>query len=205
MLLVSNLTNTKRCKKLESDWNPGIWILFSEYSAKAVQWIPKWQGLYGFQKSLRPLFESLRECRSPWYGMFGPIKPMKVLNFGINQKLNKIFEGELSVSFWSTFRPLFESSLSIGRNKPRTFWLIHWSIHSRVLNDICDLYQGYCNALTRNHNGQNMFELFSSINETLTRGLTSRTVLTMAAIWTISGSYMSAMYENRLKCRKGIG
>ena len=49
MLLVANLANTKWFKKPENDWNPGTW-----YSAKAIQWIPTWQGLDGFQKPLRP-------------------------------------------------------------------------------------------------------------------------------------------------------
>ena len=29
-------------------------VLIWEYSAEAIQWIPTWQGLDGFQKSLRP-------------------------------------------------------------------------------------------------------------------------------------------------------
>ena len=39
-------------KMLENDWNPGIWVLIWEHSARAFQWIPTWQGLNGFQKSL---------------------------------------------------------------------------------------------------------------------------------------------------------
>ena len=41
-------------KKLKNDWNPGKWVLIWEYSARALQWIPTWQGLDYFQKSLRP-------------------------------------------------------------------------------------------------------------------------------------------------------
>ena len=36
-------------KNLEIDWNPGIWLLIWESSAKGLKWIPKWQGLDGFQ------------------------------------------------------------------------------------------------------------------------------------------------------------
>ena len=39
---------------LENDWNPGTWVLIRENSARAIQWVPTWQGLDGFQKSLRP-------------------------------------------------------------------------------------------------------------------------------------------------------
>ena len=53
MLLVANLDNTKWCKNLKNDWNPGKWVLILEYSSPAIQWIPTWQGLNGFQKSLR--------------------------------------------------------------------------------------------------------------------------------------------------------
>ena len=41
-------------KKLKYDWNPGTWVLIWEYSARAIQWIPTWKGLDGFQKSLCP-------------------------------------------------------------------------------------------------------------------------------------------------------
>ena len=40
-------------KNLKTDWNPGIWVLIWESSARAILWIPTWQGLDGFQKSLR--------------------------------------------------------------------------------------------------------------------------------------------------------
>ena len=49
-----NLVNTKWCKKPENDWNPGIWVLIWESSVRAIHWIPTWQGLDGFQRSLRP-------------------------------------------------------------------------------------------------------------------------------------------------------
>ena len=53
MLLVANLANTKSCKKAKkNDWNPDKWVLIWEYSVRAFQWIPTWQGLDGFQKSL---------------------------------------------------------------------------------------------------------------------------------------------------------
>ena len=35
-------------------WSPGIWVLIWEYSVRAIQWIPTWHGLDGFQKSLCP-------------------------------------------------------------------------------------------------------------------------------------------------------
>ena len=40
-------------KQLRNDWNPGILVLIWKYSARAIQWIPTWQGLDVFQKSLR--------------------------------------------------------------------------------------------------------------------------------------------------------
>ena len=49
MLLVANLANTKWCKNLENDWNPGIWVLIWKHSSRAIQWIPTWQGLDGFK------------------------------------------------------------------------------------------------------------------------------------------------------------
>ena len=45
MLLVASLAN----KKI-----PDIRVLIWEYWARAFQWISTWQGLDGFQKSLRP-------------------------------------------------------------------------------------------------------------------------------------------------------
>ena len=46
---------TKSCKNpKKNDWNPGTWILIWEYSARAIQWIPTWQVLDGFQKSSHP-------------------------------------------------------------------------------------------------------------------------------------------------------
>ena len=53
MLLVANLANTKRYKNLKYDWNPCIWVLIWEHSSRAIQWIPTWQGLDGFQRFLR--------------------------------------------------------------------------------------------------------------------------------------------------------
>ena len=56
-------------KTLENDWNPGKWVLIWEYSVRAIQWIPTWRGLDGFQKSLQscPLDES-----SPSIGRVNP-------------------------------------------------------------------------------------------------------------------------------------
>ena len=49
LLLVANFSNMKWCKKkLKNYWNPGIWVHIWENSMGAVQWIPTWQGLYGF-------------------------------------------------------------------------------------------------------------------------------------------------------------
>ena len=39
-------------KNWNNDWNPSIWVLMWEYSARSIQWIPGWQGLNGFQKTL---------------------------------------------------------------------------------------------------------------------------------------------------------
>ena len=39
-------------KKLKIYWNLGIGVLIWGYSARAFQWLPTWQGLDDFQKSL---------------------------------------------------------------------------------------------------------------------------------------------------------
>ena len=55
MLLVANLAIQIMQKKTrKKEWNPGTWVLIWEYSARAIQWIPIWQGLDGFQKYLLP-------------------------------------------------------------------------------------------------------------------------------------------------------
>ena len=41
-------------KTWKINWNPGEWVLIWEFSAIAIQWIPTWQGLNGFQKCLHP-------------------------------------------------------------------------------------------------------------------------------------------------------
>ena len=41
-------------KNIKNDWNPGTWVLIWENSTRAIQWIPTWQGLDGFQKPLHP-------------------------------------------------------------------------------------------------------------------------------------------------------
>ena len=41
-------------KNMKNYWNPGEWVLIWEYSARAIQWIPTWQGLGVFHKSLHP-------------------------------------------------------------------------------------------------------------------------------------------------------
>ena len=41
-------------KNWKNYWNPAILVLIWEFSARAFQWIPTWQGLGGFQKSLPP-------------------------------------------------------------------------------------------------------------------------------------------------------
>ena len=38
---------------LKNYWNPGKWVLILKYSLRAIQWIPAWQGLDGFYKTLR--------------------------------------------------------------------------------------------------------------------------------------------------------
>ena len=54
MLLVANLADTKWCKFLKNDRNPGKWVLIWEFSARAFQWIPAWYGFDGFYTSLCP-------------------------------------------------------------------------------------------------------------------------------------------------------
>ena len=59
MTLVAKWTKTKWCKKFEEKkgyWNDDAWVLIQECSARATQWIPTWQGLYCFKKSLCPWF-----------------------------------------------------------------------------------------------------------------------------------------------------
>ena len=51
LTLVANLANTKLCKEYTKK-TTDTWVLIWEYSAIAFQWIPIWQGLDGFQKSL---------------------------------------------------------------------------------------------------------------------------------------------------------
>ena len=46
LLLVANLAKTRLCKNMDT------WILIWEHSARIMQWIPTWQGLDVFQKSL---------------------------------------------------------------------------------------------------------------------------------------------------------
>ena len=50
MLLVANFANTKSCKKAKkmAETLALIW----EYSVRAIQWIPRWHGLDGFQNFL---------------------------------------------------------------------------------------------------------------------------------------------------------
>ena len=57
---MDNLANTEQCKTPENDWNSATWVLIGEYSARAIQWIPTWEGLDGFQKCLCPC--ALDEC-----------------------------------------------------------------------------------------------------------------------------------------------
>ena len=49
-----NLQLQNDAKILRNHWNHGKWVLIWEYSSRAIQWIPTWQGLDGFQKSLHP-------------------------------------------------------------------------------------------------------------------------------------------------------
>ena len=56
LLVAAYLANTKsETKNLKNDWNPDIWVLIWEYTVRAFQTKPTWQGLNGFQKSLCPL------------------------------------------------------------------------------------------------------------------------------------------------------
>ena len=47
MLLVANFTIQNGAKNY---WNPGMWVLIWECSARAFQYIPRWQGLDGLKK-----------------------------------------------------------------------------------------------------------------------------------------------------------
>ena len=50
MLLMSNLANTKLCKKPEKGLKPWHMVIIWDCSARAIQWIPRWQGVDGFRK-----------------------------------------------------------------------------------------------------------------------------------------------------------
>ena len=50
-----NLANSKWYKKAEKWLNLGTPVLIWEHSARAIQWIPTWQGLDDFRKSLHPV------------------------------------------------------------------------------------------------------------------------------------------------------
>ena len=54
MLLVADLAKMIQKELLKNDWNPVKWVVIWEYSVRAIQWIPLWQGLDGLQKSLHP-------------------------------------------------------------------------------------------------------------------------------------------------------
>ena len=52
-LLVNNSDQFKKMQKnLKNDWNPGKWVLIWECSVRAIKWVPTWQVLDGFRKSL---------------------------------------------------------------------------------------------------------------------------------------------------------
>ena len=74
MLLLANLPIQNDAKDLKNDWNADTWVLIWEYFTRAIQWIPAWQGIDGFQKSLRPcaLDESslsIRRVHNIWDNM----------------------------------------------------------------------------------------------------------------------------------------
>ena len=50
---VGQFCHYRKMQNLKNDWNPGKLVLIREYTARAIQLIPAWQGLDGFQKSLR--------------------------------------------------------------------------------------------------------------------------------------------------------
>ena len=52
MLLVTNLANTKCCKKTKNDWNPCKWVLIWKHSTRAFLWIPTWLGYDDFHNFL---------------------------------------------------------------------------------------------------------------------------------------------------------
>ena len=70
-LLVANLANTKWCKKpwkWFKPWHMGT-HLRREYSVRAIQWIPTWQGLDDFLKSLgscAKVASALEGLKSHW-------------------------------------------------------------------------------------------------------------------------------------------
>ena len=93
---------TQNCaKKLKNDRNPGLWVFIWEYSARANQWIPTWQGLDGYQKSLHPC--ALRKVALALEGF------KEILEFKLNPLLrNKVFFIKYAwfavyLSFWNLF------------------------------------------------------------------------------------------------------
>ena len=77
ILLIQNGT-----KMLKNDWNSGIWVLIWEYSVRAIQWIPTWQGFDGVQKYL--CFCALDE-RSLSIGRVNPYNPSVAHNKNAKQ------------------------------------------------------------------------------------------------------------------------
>ena len=98
-------------------WNPDIWVFIWGYWARAIPWIPTWQGLDGFQKYLGPcaLDKSslsiervsimfLVIANSPWLPLelvnpFVPAMPKTALliwwYLSYKSNLQKLFEAEM--------------------------------------------------------------------------------------------------------------
>ena len=91
ILLVANLDNTKWCKiPKKNDWSPGKWVLIQKCSACAIQLVPTWLGLNGFQKFL-PLYALDKSSIKALEGLRGFVLELKPkLSKGKAWKLNSL-------------------------------------------------------------------------------------------------------------------
>ena len=108
ILLVANLGNAKWCKNLKNDWNPGILVLIWEHSTRAIQWVPTWPGLDGFQKSLRPsaLEKSSLSIRRVILNMSGSFKnDLGIVHELANGEIGFIGHYSIHVHFDSMYSP----------------------------------------------------------------------------------------------------
>ena len=146
MQLEANLVNTKWCKKPEKWRKPWQMVLIRECSARAFQWIPRWQGLDGLQHFLYffPMDErSLSMERVKPYGCTHALLELNLVKTNVCKTPEKWRDHEKLVLIWECsarafrwiptwqgldgfqnllhFSPMNESGLSMERLKPYGF------------------------------------------------------------------------------------